>query len=99
MPSDEELLRQFYAGDDDAYAELVERYSWQIDQFLRTCIKDRNVVVQCWKSCLLKMKRSRLHPELRFDLSKGPVKGYLFSTAGHLAFRWLVELKDPRYFM
>jgi len=95
MPTDEELLLSFYAGQDGALLELFARYSSPLDQFLRTCVRDQAVVVAIWQAWMQLVRQSRRHPELHFDLRRGPAKGYLFSVAGHLAYMWLVELRMP----
>ena len=96
MATDEALLQRFYDGENDAFLELVSRYNGKVDWLLRACIADQMIVVECWKSWLKILRSSGRHPETRFDIKRGPVRGYLYSAAGHLAYRWLVELKDPR---
>jgi hypothetical protein len=99
METDEELLQRFYAtGDNDFFLDLLRRYSEVLDRFLTACVRDKQVIVEIWKSLVQIVRQSRRHPECRFDVRRGPVKGFLFSIAGHLAYGWLVELRDPRDF-
>jgi hypothetical protein len=100
METDEELLRHYYAtGDNEILRNLLTRYISLLDRFLQACVNDQEVIVDIWNVLIQILRQSRRHPEVRFDLSRGPVRGYIFCTAGHLAYRWLVELKDPQDFL
>jgi hypothetical protein len=93
----EEWLRRYYeTGDSEALRQLIQHYSPILDRFLAQCVRDPGVRIEIWLRTLHTIRQSRRHPELHFDLQRGTVTGYVFTIAGHLAYRWLVWFEDPR---
>jgi hypothetical protein len=92
--SEEWLQRYYETGNNDELLKIIRHYSRLVDRFLAQCVRDRNIRVEIWLRTVHQLRESRNHPELHFDLTHGPVTGYVFSIVGHLAYRYLVNLED-----
>jgi hypothetical protein len=92
----EEWLRRYYETVDNEYVlKIIRHYGNLVDRFLKLCVTDGEVRVEIWFETVNSLRRSARHPELNWDLKRGTVTGFLFSTALHLAFRWLVWFEFP----
>jgi RNA polymerase sigma factor, sigma-70 family len=91
-PSDETLLTQYKAGDEDAFRTLVDRYTPPIYNlalnFLRDAMEAENVTQETFLRVVSALDRVRL------DL---PIKPYLFRIAVNLC-RDLARKKHPMLF-
>jgi len=93
----EEWLQRYYeTGDNEYVLQIIRYYSDLLDRFLKHCVTDRAVRVEIWLQTIHYLRQSGRHPELRWDLQRSTVSGFLFATAGHLAYRWLIWFEDPR---
>ena len=89
MPTDEELLREFYAGDAQALELLFRRYHVSLGGLLHLCVADKEVVRALLVELYAEVYNSKGHPENHFDFKRSRVQCFLYALAGHLAFRWL----------
>ena len=62
-----------------------------LDQF----VADPMIRVRIWGCVIRKVRLSRNHPELHFDLAKGNTRGFVIAIALHYAYRWLVWHEHP----
>jgi hypothetical protein len=93
----EEWLRRYYeTGDNDYVLLLIGHYSTIVDRFLTLCVTDAAARRDIWVATIQQLRESRRHPELHWDLKRGPVTGFLLAIAGHLAYRWLVWFGSSR---
>jgi hypothetical protein len=89
MPTDEELLREFYAGDVTALEVLFGRYWLSLGGLLHLCVADEEVAQALLEELYTAVYLSKGHPENHFDFKRSRVQCYFYSLAGHLSFRWL----------
>jgi hypothetical protein len=94
--SDEWLRRYYETGDNDHILQIVRHYGPLVDRFLGQCVRDPQVRVKIWLGTIHQLRQSRRHPELRWDLNRGTLTGFIFAVAMYLAYRWLVLFEDPR---
>ena len=57
--SDEELMRSYQMGNDEAFNILYERYSGKIYNFIQKKLKNRNLTDDAFQSTFLKLHQSR----------------------------------------
>jgi hypothetical protein len=95
MPED--WLRRYYeTGDNECVLQIIRYYNPLLDRLLRQCIVDKKVRVKIWTQTLGRLRQSRHHPELHWDLRRGTLTGFILSTAFYLAYQWLVWFEDPQ---
>jgi DNA-directed RNA polymerase specialized sigma24 family protein len=94
MPTDEQLLNDFYAGNAAALNQLFGRHERRLVGFLHLCVGDDEVASRLWDETMAEVYLTRRHPENHFDTTRGSVEGYLYAWAGNLALRWLRGLLD-----
>ncbi len=96
----DDLLRRYYAtGDPESLRQIVYDMQPWVSRLLAQCVADPAVRVRIWDRTIRKVRLSRAHPELRFDLSRGKpsdaTRGFIIAIALHYAYRWLVWLEPP----
>jgi hypothetical protein len=64
-------------------------------RLLAQCVIDPAICVGIWDRTIRRVRLSRNHPELRFDLSRGNTRGFVIAIALHYAYRWLVWHENP----
>jgi hypothetical protein len=93
-PTDAELFSRFYGCDSTALETLLERHSRGLASLLLACVGDFDVARKLLVEVYAAVYNTKGHAENHFDLSRGPVQGFLWAQAGHLAFLWLRGLLD-----
>jgi hypothetical protein len=96
----DDLLREYYAsGDPESLRRIVLATQPLVIGLLAHCVADPAIRVRIWYHTIRKLRQSRNHPELRFDLSRGTApnatRGLVIALALHYAFRWLVWYEHP----
>jgi RNA polymerase sigma-70 factor (ECF subfamily) len=80
QPSDADLLARYIAGDEAAFAEIVERYKNALYAFLRRFLNRQDLVEDAFQETFLQLYSSRES----FDVDR-PLRPWLFTIAANKA--------------
>ena len=80
QPSDADLLARYIAGDEQAFAEIVERYKNALYAFLRRFLNRQDLVEDAFQETFLQLYTSRES----FDVDR-PLRPWLFTIAANKA--------------
>lgn len=89
MKDEKIIIEEFLAGNEDAFAELVERYAQTVFYFLLRFVHDRATAEDLAQETFLKVWKNIK----KFDSSKN-FKTWLFTIAKNTAFDYLKKRKD-----
>jgi hypothetical protein len=92
---DQWLLQYYETGDADYLDRIVNKMVRYVIPLLNQCVHDPEIRLRIWNRTIRKVRLSRRHPELRFDLSRGNTAGFVIAIALHYASRWLVWHEHP----
>jgi RNA polymerase sigma-70 factor (ECF subfamily) len=101
MPTDEQLIEKYLAGDDEALRSLIERYLKPIHNFIYRYVGSdgdaedltQETFVSAWKN----LKKPVLSLSKGFDPQKGKFKTWIFAIAKNTSLNW-IKKKKPDLF-
>src|SRR5579863_8415441 len=86
MLSDEDLIEQYYDGDDDAFAALEARYTSRLIRFFwKLGIRPQEDCEDCTQETWQRVAGTRDQPHARFDRNRMPFATWLFAIAHNIA--------------
>lgn len=85
---DKKLIRDFFAGDDTAYAKILEKYLHPVYNFLRTFVQDLDVLDDLTQETFIKAWKNLKS----FDTEKN-FKTWLFTIAKNTAYDFFKKKK------
>lgn len=91
IPSDWQLLSDFYNCNPKALDTLAARYDKKLAGFLKYLVDDPDVAEDLLNNVWTAVYLTKVRNRRRYNPSRGSVEGYLIALAGHLAWLWLTD--------
>ncbi|OIV35367.1 hypothetical protein BIV57_21950 [Mangrovactinospora gilvigrisea] len=88
-PTDQELVEQVRAGDDEAYEELYRRHATAVRRYCRSCCRDAHTAEDLTGEVFARVLQALRH-------GRGPdvaVRAYLLTTVRRVAAQWTTSVR------